>query len=202
MDGLAAVQQRVAAIESRFAPPPSARGLTPVLASTSSPVQTTSSFDAIYRSTLEASTPATPALRLGPGQYARLDPPVELLAFGNGRIPAAQLVTIGHGDHRLHVTAARAFRQMEAAARAEGVTFGVISSYRDVSTQERLVRDKGLYSAGGLAAAPGTSNHGWGVSVDLDLDRRAQDWMRENGWRFGFVEDVAREPWHWTYRPA
>ncbi len=26
--------------------------------------------------------------------------------------------------------------------------------------------------------------------------------MRENGWRNGFVEDVPREPWHWTYRPA
>jgi hypothetical protein len=26
--------------------------------------------------------------------------------------------------------------------------------------------------------------------------------MRENGWRYGFVEDTPREPWHWGFRPA
>jgi LAS superfamily LD-carboxypeptidase LdcB len=51
-----------------------------------------------------------------------------------------------------------------------------------------------------LAATPGTSNHGWGLSVDLDLDATAQAWMRQNGARYGFVEDVPREPWHWTFR--
>ena len=91
---------------------------------------------------------------------------------------------------------------MEAAARADGVTFGVIASYRDVPNQQRLAQEKGLYSEGGLAAAPGTSNHGWGLAIDLDLDPSSQAWMKENGWRFGFVEDVPREPWHWTYRPA
>lgn len=144
----------------------------------------------------------TPALRLAPGQYGRLEPPPELVAYGNGQIPAAAMTSIGHGDHRLHAPAARAFQQMEAAARAEGITFGITTSYRDLPTQRRLAAEKGLYSQGGLAATPGTSNHGWGMSVDLRLDDRAQTWMRDNGWRFGFVEDVPREPWHWTYRPA
>ena len=40
------------------------------------------------------------------------------------------------------------------------------------------------------------------IALDLDLDASAQKWMRENGWKYGFVEDVPREPWHWTYRPA
>ena len=53
-----------------------------------------------------------------------------------------------------------------------------------------------------LAATPGKSNHGWGLAVDLELDDRAQAWMRENAHNYGFVEDVAREPWHWGYRPA
>lgn len=200
MDGLAAVQHRVAAIETRFAP---AR-LAPEAAPTPGtwPVQTTSGFDAVYRSALTAFAPITPALRLGPGQYGRLEPPSELVAFGNGRVPPTQLVTIGHGEHRLHAPAAHAFQQMEAAARADGVTFGVIASYRDVPNQQRLAQEKGLYSEGGLAAAPGTSNHGWGLAIDLDLDPSSQAWMKENGWRFGFVEDVPREPWHWTYRPA
>jgi zinc D-Ala-D-Ala carboxypeptidase len=205
VDGLAAVQNRMAAIESRFAPPPSASTATIATSATRGTpraYQGASGFEAAYLSAIIASAPATPALRLQPGQYGRLDPPAELLAFGNGRIPPNELVTIGHGDHRLQSTAARAFQQMEMVARAQGVTFGVITSYRDLPTQQRLAREKGLYSEGGLAAAPGTSNHGWGLSVDLDLNPRAQEWMRDNGWRFGFVEDVPREPWHWTYRPA
>lgn len=64
-----------------------------------------------------------------------------------------------------------------------------------------LVRRKGLYSQGGLAASPGTSNHGWGLALDLRLDAKAQAWMRSNAKDFGFVEDVPREPWHWTFRP-
>ena len=163
----------------------------------------------MYRAAFAASQPAfsdarptTPAARLAPGEYGRVEPPAELLAFGNGRIPATHMTEIGHADHRLHAPAAAAFDQMEAAARADGVSFDVISSYRDLATQNRLAQEKGLYSQGGLAATPGTSNHGWGLSVDLELDDRAQVWMRENGWRFGFVEDVPREPWHWTYRPS
>ena len=159
-------------------------------------------FERAYSSALAASAPTTPAARLQPGQYGRLEPPAELRPFGNGRIPPSAMVSIGHGDHRLHAPAARAFQQMEDAARSEGITFSVITSYRDLPTQERLAREKGLYSQGGLAAAPGTSNHGWGLSVDLDLNPAAQEWMRANGWRYGFVEDVPREPWHWTYRPA
>ena len=69
-------------------------------------------------------------------------------------------------------------------------------------TQVDLARRKGLYSNGGLAAAPGTSNHGWGLAVDLDVDTRSHTWLADNGWRYGFVEDTPRERWHWAYRPT
>jgi zinc D-Ala-D-Ala carboxypeptidase len=85
-------------------------------------------------------------------------------------------------------------------AAAAGIEIGVTDSYRSYESQVDLARRKGLYSQGGLAATPGTSNHGWGLSVDLDLDATAQAWMRQNGARYGFVEDVPREPWHWTFR--
>jgi LAS superfamily LD-carboxypeptidase LdcB len=91
---------------------------------------------------------------------------------------------------------------MRADAAASGVQIGVTDSYRDYGTQVSLAQRKGLYSQGGLAAAPGSSNHGWGMALDLDLDGAAQSWMRENAWRYGFVEDTPREPWHWGYRPA
>ena len=143
-------------------------------------------------------TPADPTA----GGYGRLEPPAELLGYGNGRIPAEALVEIGVGRHRLHGPAADAFVGMRAEAEAQGIDIGITDSYRPLDVQERLVEEKGLYSQGGLAARPGTSNHGWGLSVDLDLDADALAWMRGNAWRFGFVEDVPREPWHWTYRPV
>lgn len=206
VDGLAAVQSRVAAIERRFAPvrptqeagPPAGRATTPIPGLDPS----LSSFAVAFDSALAATAPSTPARQLEPGAHGRLDPPRELVAFGNGRIPPVALASIGRGDHRLHAPAAVAFQQLETAARAAGITLGVTASYRDLPTQHRLAIEKGLYSSGGVAATPGTSNHGWGLSVDLDLDSRAQQWMIENAWRFGFVEDVPREPWHWTYRPA
>lgn len=142
----------------------------------------------------------TPAVRQA--SYGKLEPPAELKAFGNGRIPAAALTSIGHGSHRLYAPAARAFLQMEAAAKADGVTIGVTDTYRSYDAQVDLAKRKGLYSQGGLAATPGTSNHGWGLATDLDLDAKALAWMRQNAPDFGFVEDTPREPWHWTYRPA
>ena len=120
-------------------------------------------------------------------------------SYTNGRIPTDALAPIGDGGHRLAAPAAAAFGDLQAAARRDGVTIGVTDSYRSFDAQVDLVRRKGLYSQGGLAAQPGTSQHGWGLAVDLDLDSRAQAWMRANGARFGFVEDTPREPWHWAY---
>ena len=63
----------------------------------------------------------------------------------------------------------------------------------------------------GLAAVPGTSNHGWALAVDLcggiNIAGSAQwRWMTANAGRFGFVQpDWAGpagekpEPWHWEY---
>lgn len=143
--------------------------------------------------------PATPRV---PGSYGRIEPPTDLVRYGNGRLPESALAPVGVDAHWLHGPAANAFRQLVATAQADGVGIGVSSAYRDLAGQERIAREVGLYSQGGLAPAPGTSNHGWGLSIDLDLDATAQTWMREHAWRFGFVEDVPREPWHWTYRPT
>ncbi|MEX2290516.1 MAG: M15 family metallopeptidase [Mycobacteriales bacterium] len=118
----------------------------------------------------------------------------------NGRVPEAELVPLGQTGHRLAAPAAAAFAELEAAARASGVSIRVSDSYRSYDEQVDMARRKGLYSEGGLAAKPGSSQHGWGLAVDLSLDARAQAWMREHGGRYGFVEDVPREPWHWTFR--
>lgn len=126
--------------------------------------------------------------------------PFELVAYGNGQIPAEALSPIaGFDGHRLWAPAARSFERLVAAAAAEGVTIGVSDSYRPYAVQVATAAAKGLYSQGGLAAQPGTSDHGWGLALDLVLDATAQDWMRNHAAAFGFVEDVPREAWHWAF---
>ena len=125
--------------------------------------------------------------------------PAELAPYGNGRIPSEALVPIGVGHHRLWAPAASAFQALQAAAKADGITIGVTDSYRSYEAQVDVARRKGLYVEGGLAARPGTSRHGWGLALDLDLDTAAQGWMRQNAHRYGFVENTPREPWHWVF---
>ncbi|XVV14390.1 M15 family metallopeptidase [Actinoplanes sp. CA-131856] len=127
--------------------------------------------------------------------------PTELAAYGNGKIPANALEQVGSTRHKLWAPAAQGLNQMIADAKREGVTIGITDSYRPYEEQVDLARRKGLYSQGGLAAKPGTSEHGWGMATDLDLDSKAQAWMRKNADRYGFSENVPREPWHWEFKP-
>ena len=119
--------------------------------------------------------------------------------YENGRLPDEALTDIGVGSHRLSPPAASAFVRLRAAARADGIDIKVTDSYRSYDQQVDVARRKGLYSQGGLAAKPGTSDHGLGLALDLDLDPEALTWMRTNAARFGFVEDTPRESWHWKF---
>lgn len=131
--------------------------------------------------------------------------------FSNGRLPADALASVGDGGHRLAAPAAAAFSDLQAAAQRDGVTVGVTDSYRSFGGQVDVARRKGLYSQGGLAAQPGTSQHGWGLAVDLcggvqDFGSAAHAWMRAQAPAFGWVHPAwARadgskpEAWHWEF---
>jgi len=137
------------------------------------------------------------------GGYGAMPVPAELQAYGNGQVPPAALESIGQGGHRLYAPAAESWKSAVAAARADGIDLKVTDSYRTYDEQVDLAGRKGLYRNGGLAAVPGTSNHGWGLAVDADAtDPATLSWLRNNGYKFGFVEAVPREPWHWEYRPS
>lgn len=142
------------------------------------------------------------AVMRSPGQYGPLSVPAELRSYGNGRLPDRVLSSIGIDGHRLYRQAASSFQQMRAAAAADGVTISVTDSYRPYAEQVDLAARKGLYQDGGLAAVPGTSNHGWGMAVDMDVNDQGLAWLRANGYKYGWVESVPREPWHWEFRPA
>ena len=137
------------------------------------------------------------------GGYGPMPVPPELASYGNGQIPAGALEPVGQGDHRLYAPAANAWKAAVAAARSQGIDLRLTDSYRSYDQQVALAAAKGLTSDGGLAAAPGTSNHGWGLAVDVNVDdAAARIWLRANGHRFGFVEAVRGEPWHWEFRPS
>jgi hypothetical protein len=157
-----------------------------------SPITTTSS------STTSSTTGTTTTSTTSTGRLNGTGAPVELAHYGNGRIPASALESIG-GGHRLWAPAAEAFQRLRSAAQRAGVHIGVTDSYRSYAEQVDVARRKGLHSQGGLAAKPGTSEHGWGKSLDLRLDSSAQRWMRRHADEYGFTENVSREPWHWTY---
>jgi len=151
-----------------------------------------------------ASAPSAPSAATSVvGKLDAKGVPLDLKAYGNGKVPADQLVEIGAAGsgERLWGPAAAAFDEMAAAAKADGVTVRINDSYRSYEDQVSMAERKGLRSQGGLAAAPGTSSHGWGMAVDLGLDARAQSWMRENAGSYGFAETVSGEPWHWGFRP-
>lgn len=138
-----------------------------------------------------------------PGGHGSIQVAPELAVHGNGQIPIDALEPIGQGSHRLWGPAAVSWRAAVEAAAADGIELRITDSYRSYDEQVDLARRKGLYSEGGLAAVPGTSNHGWGLAVDADVtDPSTLAWLRANAGRFGFVEAVPREPWHWEYRPA
>ena len=127
--------------------------------------------------------------------------PTDLEAYGNGKIPASALEQVGATRHKLWGPAAEALTRMMADAQKDGVHIGITDSYRPYAEQVDLARRKGLYSQGGLAAKPGTSEHGWGMAADLDLNAKALAWVRENGAKYGYFNTASRESWHWGFKP-
>jgi len=187
LDSLNAVQARIAEIQQRIAT------VQPAVQPADGSFST---FLANAMRPADASADGTPTA------HSHASVPAALAAFGNGRIPAAALTPIGRTGHRLWAPAAEAFERMAADAARDGVVIRVTDSYRSYDAQVDVARRKGLYRNGGLAAEPGTSTHGWGLSVDVDATPQVQNWLRQHAGRYGFVEDVPREPWHWTYHGA
>jgi hypothetical protein len=124
----------------------------------------------------------------------------------NGRIPVSELCTSTVTPTAwFRCDAAEAFDRLSAAYAARfGRPLGVTDSYRTYASQVSVYARKP-----GLAARPGTSNHGWGLAADLVVggygDARYL-WMRANAPSFGWDNPgwarpggSKREPWHFEY---
>jgi hypothetical protein len=146
---------------------------------------------------------------------------IEKTAYKNGQIPDSKLRYINNwtyykgdiqsdgGRIRLYDKASVALDKLLAAAEADKVEFKVNSAYRTYQDQVDVER---RYPA--VAAKPGTSNHGFGLAVDLARkDKKAltpsmkeYQWMKKNADKYGFRrlpwgnKGEAWEAWHWEYQ--
>lgn len=166
-------------------------------------------FDqASARPVVTATRPANPARTSGttrttPGASTRA---ADRVPYRNGRIPSSALTDVG-GGHKMYGNAARAYTEMRAAARRDGVNIRLTDSYRSYAAQVDVARRKGIYGVRqpngrlGLAGRPGTSNHGLGKAVDVNLEASpgASTWLKANASRYGF-KTIPREPWHWEFK--
>jgi len=141
---------------------------------------------------------------------------------------ATELVEVGPNlvgrMQRLTPGAARQWRSIVTAARADGIVLLIVSGYRSFAYQAALIRkkiDAGQELAEILAvnAAPGFSEHHSGRAVDIatpgsrplteDFETtEAFSWLQSEAGRFGFSMTyprdnpwgIAYEPWHWSLK--
>lgn len=152
----------------------------------------------------------------------RLTLPKELAGQINGELNPALLVAIRPSGY-LYKTAAASWTAMKRAAKLDNIVLKPTSpfdAYRPLSVQRavflqrytldmiegRPVREwRGVtYSLKpGVAplAAPGTSNHGWGLAVDVASVSAGGrlEWLIANGERYGWSHEMQSEPWHIRY---
>jgi D-alanyl-D-alanine carboxypeptidase len=141
---------------------------------------------------------------------------------------AKRLVFIGRARDdgrilRLTPAAARAWRKMQAAAAADGITLLPFSAHRSVARQTLIIRRK--LAAGQriedilrVSAVPGCSEHHTGRALDLGAPGHLRleasfartpefRWLKRRAGGFGFRlsypranrAGIAYEPWHWCW---
>lgn len=127
-------------------------------------------------------------------------------AGANGLLATEDLCTLWEGKTQLRADAAVSLAVLNQAFIARfGVDMCLSSGYRTLAQQRSVKAQKG-----GLAAAPGKSNHGWGLAVDLcssETTGAKWTWLNENAPSFGWDNPAWARPggsgpyerWHWEY---
>ncbi|WP_290651232.1 M15 family metallopeptidase [Aquisalimonas sp.] len=142
--------------------------------------------------------------------------------------PTNERLVVAGVDRRMGVflmsaEAAKAWLEMQAAARVEGVELFPVSTYRGVFEQAEIVRQRlndnqTIEEVLKTSAAPGYSEHHTGDAIDLATPNgpgltqefattEAYAWLTANAGDYCFTlsypEDndhgLAFEPWHWRF---
>ncbi len=156
--------------------------------------------------------------------------PRTVRAYDNGQIPSDELVECGLGKgFLLSKPAARAFGALKKfyETHEDGIQLSATGCYRSYKDQVALfqqrfsdVRIPGqlvksfngkkywLKKGVAQAATPGTSNHGYGLAIDLcllkdgkkvSLTPQVINLLKGNAHDFGFSWELDSEPWHIVY---
>ena len=143
------------------------------------------------------------------------DEATDLVEVGPNLVGRMQTLTRATADQ---------WNRMQAAAAADGVQLLIVSGFRSVEYQARLIRKK--INAGqsvseilSVNAAPGFSEHHTGRAIDIASpgsrplteefeDSDAFRWLQEHAGTYGFSMSYPRnnaagfvyEPWHWAQK--
>lgn len=127
---------------------------------------------------------------------------------GSGRLDPSNLCQIPSARNGavLRCDAQKALADLNSAYRAQfSQDLAVTDAYRDYAAQVAVYAAKPS-----LAAKPGTSNHGWGLALDLagigGEGSARHNWLRQNAPAYGWQHPTwARtggsrpESWHWEF---
>ena len=190
-----------------------------VLTETNPPVVQTESETSIIEPQPEATAPIdTPPVQ----------PKVDLLGHLPYDVaPESELVPVtADGRLKMRPAAAEKFKQMQAAAKSDGINLAAISGFRDSETQEYLffgIKEQRVQDAAQRAevsAPPGYSEHHTGYAIDIGDgnapathletsfgDTAAFRWLEQNALKYSFElsfppdnkQGVSYEPWHWRF---
>jgi len=157
--------------------------------------------------------------------------PSDLKGEANGNLKPSLLRDIKAPNGKLHHLAATAWNALQLAAYFDGVELKHVGAYRPLSEQialfnnryeaqktgrvpevTRVYNGKTWYLKKGMAPAgtPSTSNHGWGLAIDVaSASGPRLEWligdgfMTSNALKFGFSWEVKSganaEAWHIRY---
>ena len=141
--------------------------------------------------------------------------------------PESELTAISaDGRIRMRTSAAQKFKEMAAAARAQGAILAPLSGFRSEKDQKSLFfrtaaqRNQTPSQRAAVSAPPGYSEHHTGYAIDIGdgavpatnlstkfENTKAYKWLEANAAKYGFElsfpennsQGVNYEPWHWRF---
>jgi hypothetical protein len=138
----------------------------------------------------------------------------------NGEIPSELLfpVSIGNSTVYFEENAAKSWDKLVKLYKQShgGKCFTVNEGYRPYTNTVEYYEDS-VHKKKKTAAAPGTSQHGWGLALDIDMTQDLYDWLKKNGKSLNIIHpswasvnksnkktqetkiNNMFESWHWEY---
>lgn len=134
-----------------------------------------------------------------------------LSQYSNGEVDESALVPLSWNPKFLmQKDAAKMFELLNRDFKTEsGYDLRITSTYRPLAVQYQVKRE-----SPSMTATPGTSNHGYGLAVDIaaaaspfiTFDSYEHQWMMENGHKYGWLHPwwagpggTMLEPWHFEF---